>query len=44
VLTVLQQRELEILQLTAQVAELRASSSWRLTAPMRWLSVWIKSV
>jgi 2-polyprenyl-3-methyl-5-hydroxy-6-metoxy-1,4-benzoquinol methylase len=44
VLTVLQQRELEILQLTAQVAELRASSSWRLTAPMRRLSAWIKSV
>jgi 2-polyprenyl-3-methyl-5-hydroxy-6-metoxy-1,4-benzoquinol methylase len=44
VLTILQQRDLEVLQLTAQVAAFRASNSWRLTAPLRLLSAWIKSV
>jgi 2-polyprenyl-3-methyl-5-hydroxy-6-metoxy-1,4-benzoquinol methylase len=43
VLTILQQRELEVLQLTAQVAAYRASSSWRLTAPMRRFSAWFKN-
>ena len=39
---ILQQRELEVLQLTAQVAAFRASSSWRFTAPMRRFFAWFK--
>jgi 2-polyprenyl-3-methyl-5-hydroxy-6-metoxy-1,4-benzoquinol methylase len=43
-LTILQQRELEVLQLTMQMEALRASSSWRLTAPMRRFSAWVKKL
>jgi hypothetical protein len=43
VLNILQQRELEVQHLTTQVAALRASSSWRLTAPMRRFSAWFKN-
>jgi 2-polyprenyl-3-methyl-5-hydroxy-6-metoxy-1,4-benzoquinol methylase len=41
---ILQQRELEVLQLTTQMAAFRASSSWRLTAPMRRFFAWYKNV
>jgi hypothetical protein len=41
--TILQQRELEILQLTAQIAAFRTSSSWRITAPMRRFFAWFKN-
>jgi hypothetical protein len=43
-LNVLQQRELEVLQLTTEIAAFRASSSWRLTAPMRRFSAWFKKL
>ena len=42
-LNILQHRELEVLQLTTQIAALRTSSSWRITAPMRRLSAWFKN-
>lgn len=39
----IQRQEIELAQLSLQISELRASSSWRLMAPMRRLSAWFKT-
>ena len=43
-LNILQQYQLEVQQLATQVAAFRASSSWRLTAPIRSLSAQVKKL
>lgn len=39
----LQRRELELGQLKTQISALHASSSWRVTAPIRRFSAWLKN-